>query len=155
MRIRDTSTVYSYSISVCMGSFVFGYEVSSFGNLSDLISAFNFFPSDAERDQSLLLLSSIFALSAIFGISPLIQVSSSIDSSSRPSGGSSPSNSPTTSPSSPHSSASSASPSARNASPEYCSDLSLASTPSSSPPTSPQSYLAPWEDPPARSISYS
>jgi hypothetical protein len=41
MRIKDTSTVYSYSISVCMGSFVFGYELSSFGNLSDLISYAN------------------------------------------------------------------------------------------------------------------
>jgi hypothetical protein len=37
MRIKDTSIVYSYSISVCMGSFVFGYELTSFGNLNELI----------------------------------------------------------------------------------------------------------------------
>jgi hypothetical protein len=37
MRIKDTSTVYSYSISVCMGSFVFGYQLTSFGNLNQLI----------------------------------------------------------------------------------------------------------------------
>jgi hypothetical protein len=41
MRIKDTSTVYSYSISVCMGSFVFGYELTSFGNLNQLIVGYN------------------------------------------------------------------------------------------------------------------
>jgi len=41
MRIRDTSTVYSFSISVCMGSFVFGYELTSFGNLQNLILNYN------------------------------------------------------------------------------------------------------------------
>jgi hypothetical protein len=41
MRIKDTSTVYSYSISVCMGSFIFGYELSSFGNLNQLIVGYN------------------------------------------------------------------------------------------------------------------
>jgi hypothetical protein len=41
MRIKDTSTVYSYSISVCMGSFVFGYELTSFGNLNQLIIDYN------------------------------------------------------------------------------------------------------------------
>ena len=67
MRIKDTSTVYSYSISVCMGSFVFGYELSSFGNLNDLIIAANKWDSDLQRDQTILLLSSVLALSAIFG----------------------------------------------------------------------------------------
>jgi len=42
MRIKDTSLVYTYSISVCMGSFVFGYQLSSFGNLRDLITQANF-----------------------------------------------------------------------------------------------------------------
>lgn len=42
MRIKDTSTCYSFSISVCMGAFVFGYELTSYGNLSALIQDFNF-----------------------------------------------------------------------------------------------------------------
>ena len=67
MRIKDTSTVYSYSISVCMGSFVFGYELSSFGNLNDLIIAAHKWDSDLQRDQTILLLSSVLALAAIFG----------------------------------------------------------------------------------------
>ena len=67
MRIKDTSTVYSYSISVCMGSFVFGYELSSFGNLNDLIIGANKWDSDLQRDQTILLLSSVLALAAIFG----------------------------------------------------------------------------------------
>ena len=66
MRIKDTSLVYSYSISVCMGSFVFGYQLSSFGNLQDLmISAY--YPEDYDMGNDFLLLSSILALSAIFG----------------------------------------------------------------------------------------
>jgi hypothetical protein len=38
MRIRDRSTVYLYSISICMGSFVLGYELTSYGNLNHLIT---------------------------------------------------------------------------------------------------------------------
>lgn len=71
MRIKDTSTVYSYSISVCMGSFVFGYELSSFGNLNNLIIASNVWESQSQIDQTLLLLSSVLALAAIFGKSVL------------------------------------------------------------------------------------
>lgn len=67
MRIKDTSTVYSYSISVCMGSFVFGYELSSFGNLNKLIVASNVWEDQTQIDQTLLLLTSVLALSAIFG----------------------------------------------------------------------------------------
>ena len=73
MRIRDTSTVYSYSISVCMGSFVFGYELSSFGNLNQLIRSANQWDSPAQADQALLLLNCILALAAIFGTPPLTQ----------------------------------------------------------------------------------
>jgi len=41
MRIRDKSTVYLYSISVCMGSFVFGYELSSYSTPSSLLADAN------------------------------------------------------------------------------------------------------------------
>ncbi len=67
MRIKDTSTVYSYSISVCMGSFVFGYELSSFGNLNDLIIISNDWKNEVEIEKKLLLLSSVLSLAAIFG----------------------------------------------------------------------------------------
>ena len=67
MRIKDTSTVYSYSISVCMGSFVFGYELSSFGNLNELILKANHWESVDQANQTLLLLASVLALAAIFG----------------------------------------------------------------------------------------
>lgn len=73
MRIKDTSLVYSYSISVCMGSFVFGYELSSFGNLNDLIVAANTWKDQQEIDQTLLLLSSVLSLAAIFGKPPFTQ----------------------------------------------------------------------------------
>jgi hypothetical protein len=66
MRIKDTSTVYSYSISVCMGSFVFGYELSSFGNLNQLIVKNNDWEG-RDQEQTLLLLTSVLALAAIFG----------------------------------------------------------------------------------------
>jgi hypothetical protein len=59
--------VYSYSISVCMGSFVFGYELSSFGNLNKLIIGANQWDSQEQIDQTLLLLTSVLALAAIFG----------------------------------------------------------------------------------------
>lgn len=59
--------MYSYSISVCMGSFVFGYELSSFGNLNQLILGYNDWESQEQSDQTLLLLTSVLALSAIFG----------------------------------------------------------------------------------------
>ena len=64
MRIKDTSLVYSYSISVCMGSF--GYQLSSFGNLKDLIVSTNFMESE-DSGNAFLLLSSVLALAAIFG----------------------------------------------------------------------------------------
>ena len=67
MRIKDRSTVYSYSVSVCMGSFVFGYELSSFGNLHNLIVQFNQLTTEEEIAQTLTLLSSILAIAAIFG----------------------------------------------------------------------------------------
>jgi hypothetical protein len=50
-----------------MGSFVFGYELTSFGNLNDLIVNSNVWDSQAQIDQTLLLLSSVLALTAIFG----------------------------------------------------------------------------------------
>jgi hypothetical protein len=43
MRIRDRSTVYLYSISVCMGSFVLGYELTSYGHLFQLLTEANQF----------------------------------------------------------------------------------------------------------------
>jgi hypothetical protein len=33
MRIKSEGTVYAYSIILCMGSFVFGYELTSFSSL--------------------------------------------------------------------------------------------------------------------------
>jgi len=52
-----------------MGSFVFGYELSSFGNLNKLIISNNTWTGGQEQiDQTLLLLSSVLALAAIFGI---------------------------------------------------------------------------------------
>ena len=66
MRIKDTSLVYSYSISVCMGSFVFGYQLSSFSNLKELILSVNF-PEGIDSGNTFLLLSSVLALAAIFG----------------------------------------------------------------------------------------
>lgn len=71
MRIKDTSLVYAYSVSVCMGSFVFGYELTSFGNLNDLIVRANTWKDQQEIDQTLLLLSSVLSLAAIFGTSAL------------------------------------------------------------------------------------
>ncbi len=41
MKIKDTSTVYAYSITLCMGSFVFGYELTSFGNLENSLEYWN------------------------------------------------------------------------------------------------------------------
>lgn len=117
MRIKDTSLVYSYSISVCMGSFVFGYELTSFGNLNDLIVKANAWKDQQETEQTLLLLSSVLSLAAIFGNSALTQASASTASSFAPSAGSRPSKSPTTSPSWPHSSGSSTCQSARRPSP--------------------------------------
>ena len=49
-----------------MGSFVFGYQLSSFGNLKDLIISANF-PEGEDTGNYFLLLSSILALAAIFG----------------------------------------------------------------------------------------
>lgn len=65
MRIKDTSTCYSFTISVCMGSVVFGYELSSFGNLHDLILNFNFKLGE-DTGNTMMLLSTLLALSAIF-----------------------------------------------------------------------------------------
>ena len=45
MRIRDRSTVYLYSISVCMGSLILGYELTSYGLPSSLIPQANEFAS--------------------------------------------------------------------------------------------------------------
>jgi len=67
MQIKDRSTVYSYSISVCMGSFVFGYLLTSYGNLNHLIVEFNNLTDESQINQTLTLLSSILAISAIFG----------------------------------------------------------------------------------------
>ena len=79
MRIKDTSTVYSYSISVCMGSFVFGYELTSFGNLNQLVQRYNLWESQAEIDQTLMLLLTLLALAAIFGTVLVMQEWQSID----------------------------------------------------------------------------
>lgn len=67
MRIKDRSTVYAYSISVCMGSFVFGYELSSFGNVLELMATQNDYIDASDRAMKELLVTSILALSAIFG----------------------------------------------------------------------------------------
>jgi len=42
MRIKKTSNCYYFSISVCMGAFVLGYELTSFGNLGGLVKKTNF-----------------------------------------------------------------------------------------------------------------
>jgi hypothetical protein len=76
MRIKDTSTCYSYTISVCMGSIVFGYQLSSFGNLSDLILSFNF-PNGEDNGNTVMLLTTLLSLSAIFGNPSVMQVSES------------------------------------------------------------------------------
>lgn len=76
MRIKDTSTCYSYTISVCMGSIVFGYQLSSFGNLSDLILSFNF-PNGEDNGNTVMLLTTLLSLSAIFGNPSVTQVSES------------------------------------------------------------------------------
>lgn len=77
MRIKDTSTCYSYTISVCMGSIVFGYQLSSFGNLSDLILNFNY-PNGEDNGNIVMLLTTLLSLSAIFGKLFITQVSESI-----------------------------------------------------------------------------
>jgi len=79
MRIKDTSTVYSYSISVCMGSFVFGYELTSFGNLNDLIISSNNLTDPEEINHKLTLLTCALAISAIIGNNTVIQVYLFID----------------------------------------------------------------------------
>lgn len=71
MRIRDRSTVYLYSISICMGSFILGYELTSYGNISFLITTANEYKDEEHYINSTTLLSSILALAAIFGISHL------------------------------------------------------------------------------------
>jgi hypothetical protein len=50
-----------------MGAFVFGYQLSSYGNLSQLILAANVTEDGDEPGNTLLLLNTILALSAIFG----------------------------------------------------------------------------------------
>lgn len=59
--------MYAYSISVCMGSFVFGYELSSFGNVLELMATQNDYIDASDRAMKELLVTSILALSAIFG----------------------------------------------------------------------------------------
>lgn len=49
-----------------MGSIVFGYQLSSFGNLSDLILNFNF-PNGEDNGNTIMLLTTLLSLSAIFG----------------------------------------------------------------------------------------
>lgn len=80
MRIRDTSTCYSYTISVCMGAFVFGYQLTSYGNLSTLVLNYNYEYEEYEyedSDNTIMLLNTLLALSAIFGTSISTQVSAS------------------------------------------------------------------------------
>lgn len=67
MRIRDRSTVYLYSISVCMGSFVLGYELTSFSQLTHIISEANHFKDEEQFYTHMTLLGSLLALAAIFG----------------------------------------------------------------------------------------
>jgi len=50
-----------------MGSLVFGYELTSFGNLSDLLNHANEFNSEEKFIETSTLLSSLLALTAIFG----------------------------------------------------------------------------------------
>lgn len=78
MRIKDTSTCYSFTISVCMGAFVFGYQLSSFGNLETLILNYNF-QEEEDPENTMMLLSTMLALSAIFGTPVLTQASASTD----------------------------------------------------------------------------
>lgn len=72
MRIRDRSTVYLYSISICMGSFVFGYELTSYGNLSHILSQGNEFQNEESFVEINTLLTSLLAIAAIFGMVLLI-----------------------------------------------------------------------------------
>ena len=81
MRIRDRSTVYLYSISVCMGSFVLGYELTSYGQLAHILSEANIFNSEEQYINTTTLLTSLLALAAIFGKFCVIQVSPPIDAS--------------------------------------------------------------------------
>ncbi len=65
-RIRNTTTVYQYSISICMGSFVFGYQLTNMGSINHLIASEN----DVDPEDSwktLTLINSITALFAVFG----------------------------------------------------------------------------------------
>lgn len=50
-----------------MGSFVFGYELSSFGNVLELMATQNDYIDASDRAMKELLVTSILALSAIFG----------------------------------------------------------------------------------------
>lgn len=68
MRIRDRSTVYLYSISICMGSFVFGYELTSYGNLTHILSQGNEFQNEENFVEINTLLTSLLAIAAIFGM---------------------------------------------------------------------------------------
>lgn len=79
MRIRDRSTVYLYSISVCMGSFVLGYELTSYGHILHLLTEVNEFQNQGDYTNITTLLNSLLALAAIFGTLIEIKVYHSID----------------------------------------------------------------------------
>lgn len=83
MRIRDRSTVYLYSISICMGSFVLGYELTSYGNLTHLLSQANQFQNEETYVEMSTLLTSLLAIAAIFGMTRIIQESPFIGVPSR------------------------------------------------------------------------
>jgi hypothetical protein len=79
MKIKSKFIVYAYSISVCMGSFVFGYSLSSTSNLFDIMETHNNYEDDEKRSRSLLLIENILALSAIFGNIEIIKAFHYID----------------------------------------------------------------------------
>lgn len=75
MKIRDTSTVYGYAITLCMGSFVFGYQLSSFSNLSEGIAWYN----NEDNPSNVAHLMTYFNI--LFGVSTLVGTSFAIQES--------------------------------------------------------------------------
>jgi hypothetical protein len=68
-----------------MGSFVLGYELTSYGNLAHLISQANEFKNEETYVEMTTLLTSLLAIAAIFGNQINSQECHSIDASSVPS----------------------------------------------------------------------
>ena len=68
-----------------MGSFILGYELTSYGNLTHLLSQANEFENEETYNEMTTLLISLLAIAAIFGTLPNIQEFPSIDVSLLPS----------------------------------------------------------------------